>query len=112
MSCCLTHKMKRGDLEPAIPSTLSTELDGVITPIDLTACTVKFIMKSRTAVVISAAAVIVDAVNGKVRYDWIAGDTNIAGTYFAEWEITKPGSRPMTAPGEGFITVYINPDLG
>lgn len=102
------HVMKRHDREPSISRRL---LQGGA-PIDLTGCTVKFIMKSATGdVKVEAAAVIVAATTGDVRYDWTSADTDTAGKFRAEWEIIKPSTKPLTVPSKGYIPIIIEPDL-
>lgn len=59
-------------------------------PLDLTnAVGVKFQMRKPDdrKYTVDAAAVIVDAEAGQVRYDWQAGDLHNEGTYQCQWEI-------------------------
>jgi hypothetical protein len=55
---------------------------------------------------------VVDALTGKVRYDWQGTETDTPGEYIAEWEIGLPGGIKMTVPNDGYITVSILGDLG
>ena len=98
--------IKRGDRGPSLAATMQ-DPDGIA--IDLTAASaVKF--KMGTAV--DAEAVIVDADAGTVRYDWDEGDTNVAGTFNAEFEIEWADGRKQTVPNDGYFTVAIGRDLG
>lgn len=103
--------IKRGDLEPA----LSVQLRYRNQPINLTGLTVSFRMKSRETGIVkvdSAAATVVDATTGKVKYVWTAGDTDTEGHYLGEFVINHPGSRPQTVPQCGHIAIDIEPNAG
>ena len=85
--------------------------------IDLTAASsVKFIMKSSDTgvVAVNAAATIVTAASGAVRYDWADGDTDLEGTYEAEFQalfVVSSEDVHQTSPVSDFITVTIYRDL-
>lgn len=104
--------IKRGDTAPAVEATLrqpgtAEGLPGA--PIDLTAATtVRFLMEGGVA----DDAVIVDAAGGQVRYDWQPGETDVAGTHDAEFEITWGDGRKQTVPNGEYIKVVIAADLG
>lgn len=102
----------RNDRLPTIASTLRDE-DG--TPLDLTGCTVKFIMRPpRTTGTpkVTATATVVDAATGHVSYTWAALDTDTAGAYWAEWEVAFPGGKKITVPNGTKISVDVVADLG
>lgn len=103
--------MKRGDLLPLYTSTLEAPA-GV--PIDLTGCTVKFIMTvaGGSTPKVSAAATVVSAAAGTVRYDWTGSDTDTVGSYRAVWEITYPSTKKRTVPSRGYLPIEIQDDLG
>lgn len=100
------HIIKQNDLLPVHRATL---LDANNQPINLSGATLKFHMKGRnsTQVKVDAAAVIVDAVAGKVEYRWAPGDTSQIGAFDAEYQITYPGAKPLTVPNDGYMTVQI-----
>lgn len=99
---------KAHDLFPPLEATLSDE-NG---PIDLsTATSVKLLMKSGSTNV-TGRCTVVDAANGRVRYDWIRGDTDTIGTYQVEFEITWPTALPETVPNTGYNEIVIEQDLG
>lgn len=96
--------IKTGDTAPSVEATL--KIGNTI--VDLTdAVSVRFKMGA-----IDAAAVIVSPpTSGKVRYDWGAGETDVAGTHNAEFEITWTGGGVQTVPSKGYIKVVISEDL-
>jgi len=101
--------IKAHDTEPSIQATLSSGGS----PINLVGATVKFIMadKATGAVKVNAAAVIVDAAAGIVRYDWLSTDSATAASYQAEWQITDSGGGIRTVPTTTYITVDVLADL-
>ena len=105
-----TVTLKRGDTRTAIRATLKTPAG---TSVNLTGATVKFIMVSLRGVVkINRAADLEDAAAGKVWVVFEASETNVAGTYNAEFEATFGDGRIETYPNSGYLSVAIKPDLG
>ena len=49
--------------------------------------------------------------DGTVVYYWQDGDTDIAGLYEAEFDITRPDEAIETAPNSGFIIINITRDI-
>ena len=102
----LTHHMKRGDTSPSIRFTLSP-------PVNLSGATVVFSMSPAAGGAITvnrASAVIENAALGIVRYDWISGNTAVAGSFVAEFEVSNAG-RVETYPNFGHINIAITPDI-
>lgn len=97
--------MKANDRLPSIQATLSADLT--------TATAVKFIMKTAqgNTLKVNAAAAIVDAAGGVVRYDWLAIDTAVPGEYLAEWQATFAGGKVQTFPTLNYHTITILADL-
>jgi hypothetical protein len=90
-----------GDRSPSISETITVDFE----PFDLSSSTVAFKMRlaGSSTLKVNAAAIIVDAANGEVRYDWAALDVDTAGDYLAWWEITTAGK--VQAVSEVFIEI-------
>jgi hypothetical protein len=102
--------IKRWDRLPSIAATLT---DALGAPVDISSSTVKFIMSPTPGggtPIISASAVIVNGA-GQVRYDWLTADTDVSGSYVAEWEVTFPNGKKQTFPSASYNTVLIFDDL-
>ena len=78
-----------GNRDPSISETITS--DGAV--IDLNGKTVKFKMRAlgATTTKVDQPAVIVTppGTDGKVRYDWAAGDVDTAGQFLVWWEVTS-----------------------
>lgn len=107
-----TFAIKQDDLLPEPQVTLYDALGAVV---DLTtAVSVQFLMRNADtlAVKVNAAATVVTPTAGVVKYVWAGTDTDTAGSYQAEWEVTWSGSRKQTFPTKGFDTVVVYEDVG
>ena len=73
----------------------------------------KFIMTLTGATVpkVNTGATVVSATAGTVRYDWASDDTNTAGLYRAEFEVTFAGGIKRTFPGDDYLYVQVLADL-
>lgn len=102
--------VKRNDLQPIVTGTL-TDSTGAVP--NLTGASVKFVMRDQTATTakVNHAATITNVSTGAVSYSWLAGDTDTAGYYVAEWVVTFSDGSSATFPTDGFITVQIAEDL-
>jgi 5-hydroxyisourate hydrolase-like protein (transthyretin family) len=82
--------------------------------VNLTGATLKFSMRLKPggAVKISALlGTIVDAVNGRVRYEFVAANTDTSGEYEAEFQVEYSDASIQTFPNDGFIPVSIKDDI-
>ena len=87
--------MKTGDTEPPVDGQLC-DRNG---PVNLTGCTITFIMKSPTGTMkVNSPMVIVDAVDARVRYYWGPTDTDTPDAYLCEIEVSFPGGSIATWP--------------
>lgn len=97
-------QLKKGDTLPTISATLTGD-DG--TALDLSGSTVEFRFRHVDGgTPTTGSATVVNAADGKVKYDWSAGDTDDAGYYIGEWIVTT-GSEVLTAPGDSYVTFEI-----
>ncbi len=98
--------IKRGSLLPPFEQTLN--FSGT-----LSGCTVVFKMtkKGDTVPTVNAGAVIVDAALRKVKYDWVTGDTNVAGEFNAEFEVEFPGGDKQSFPADRYYQISVRPEL-
>ena len=104
-----TFKLKEGDTSPA----LSYQL--IPADVQLAGATVVFLMKDArgTVKVNRESATITDAGDGTatgtptVQYDWATADTDTAGFYYGEFEVTYSDASIETFPnGDNFIYMY------
>lgn len=93
----------QGDTQPSVSGTLT--VGGAV--LVLTGATVKFQMRlsSGYRYLVDAAATVVSPTAGTVRYDWIAGDTDVPGDYIARWEITYSDNSVQHSEPENTITI-------
>jgi len=106
----MAFNIKQNDTSPSI---LTTLIDGDGLVVDITGnLGVTFHMRdSEGIVVIDTAAVVVDASSGLVRYDWLAADTDTAGVFQAEFEVTYVDGRIETFPNASYIEIIITDDI-
>jgi hypothetical protein len=104
----MTVTLKKNDTKVNIKATLSNESG----PVDLTGCSVRFLMSKRNTLKIDRPGIIQDAVNGLVWFVFEQGDTDETGAFQAEFEVTFPDERVETFPNTGYILINIQNDLG
>lgn len=102
--------IKQGDTLPPIRSILKDAANNVV-PLPV-GTTVKFHLKKVSgSIKVDAAATIVDVPTAEVKYDWVDGDTDEAGDFVAEWEVTYSGGGTLSVPNTTDIEVKIYPQL-
>jgi len=100
------------DLLPSLVAFLRNA-DG--SPMDLTSTNVKFCMSTQDLSDVRidhAPCTVVDAVNGKVQYDWVEPNTATPGTFAAQFKVivtTLAGDKVMTVPTEEPLLIVIVP---
>jgi uncharacterized protein YfaS (alpha-2-macroglobulin family) len=105
----MAFTIKQSDTSPALQATLKSA-DG--STINLNGCTVRLHMKDLDgAVVIDSAMTVTNAAGGVVRYNWQAADTDTAGTYSAEFEVTYSDLSVETFPNTDNIAIVITREL-
>jgi len=108
-----TFVIKTNDTRPALEVICSTD-DGVV---DFTlASSVKLVLKEKGAegelVFKNTAAFVSPRTAGGLKYNWAAEDTEIAGKYEAEFEVTWATGDVQTFPTVGVIPVAMVEDAG
>ena len=96
----------QGDTAPDITTTIHEEdVPGNI--VNLTDCTVRFQMRrpDDRRFTVNAAATVVNAAAGTVRYSWGPNDLAVPGDYQIQWEVTYLGGRIQTTAPVEEITV-------
>lgn len=130
-----SFRLKRGDTRPTLFAAL-TERDPLYPddfsrrrPLDLTpADVVKLVAKTRDGkhtlggeadiIVADAGDPVWDlhpelvAFPFRVKYEWQEADTEAAGTFYGELEITFTDSSVQTVPVRGYIVIVVEDDQG
>jgi hypothetical protein len=102
--------IKQGDTRSPYVRTLE---DANLDPVNLAGAAVVYHMVSLGgAETVTGPATITDAANGQVTYSWQPNDTEVAGIYFAEWQVTFSGGAVETFPNGGHDLVLVSPELG
>ena len=103
-------KMKRGDTAPPFLGTLT---DAVGDPVNLSGASARLLVReTRTrAVKVDAACLIPSPLEGSIRYDWTAADTDRAGVYDLEVQVTYGDGSVETFPNGGWVRLQILADI-
>lgn len=105
----LNFYIKQNDTSPTIRATLKGAGNATL---NLSGASVYFRMKRSSGdTLIEGAAEIFDPTEGTVQYAWEAGDTSVAGTYKAEFELTYSDGKVETFPNLGSISITITPEI-
>lgn len=110
----MAFDIKQGDTEPSIEAEIrdganptDDEPEGPI--INLTGYTVAFNFRPerKGGQLRTGSAVVVDAVAGLVRYDFVSGDTDIAGVWDGEFVATRTANgKQRTFPSGNAVVVW------
>lgn len=106
----MTFSIKQNDTAPSFRATLK-DSDG--DAVDLTNATVRFHMKAIGAETskVDSSAILQDAANGVVQYNWVSGDTDTVGSYQAEFEVTYSDATVETFPNDSYLSISIKAEL-
>src|SRR4051794_13405635 len=106
----MAFKIKRGDTrrvgEVPLRDNFGTPNEEPVPGLD-TADAIVFIMRLTTSAPdavpkVRSPAMLVDPADALVRYIWVAGDTDTAGAYNAEIEVTWAPGQVETFPNDGY----------
>ena len=106
----MAFRIKTNDTKPLLIVTLK---DHAGAKVDISGATARFHMKKygASSLKVDALASVTNGSEGQVSYSWSASDTDTAGTYYGEIEITYSDSKVETFPNNGYFTIIINEDL-
>ena len=102
--------IKQGNLWPPLTAYLH-QADGAPVPLDADTV-VHFVMVNETNIVVVDSTVdVIDPAAAFVQYVWRRGDTDVPGSYKAEFIVVLPGDNPVTIPNDNVILITITPAL-
>ena len=106
-----TFYIKQNDTRPELDVFLRDDKDSTI---NVTGATVKFNMRNasdNTVKVNNGSVTTVSSTSGRVKYSFSASDTDTAGNFDGEFQVTFVGGQVETFPNDGFIKVIITDDV-
>ena len=83
-------------------------------PVNLTGATVTFSMRVKPAGAVKVSAATANIVNaglGRVRYNWVAANTDTSDEYEGEFQVTFSDGTIQTFPNDGYIPVIVPDDI-
>lgn len=104
--------IKAHDTAPTLDATLK---DAAGNPENLENASVRFHMRKQGesgSPKVDAAATVLDASAGTVRYSWTAADTNVPGIYLGEFEVAYQDGSVQTYPNKDLMRVHVMDDIG
>ena len=106
-----TFFIKRNDDQPTLDVALRDDKNR---PVDVTGASVVFHMRNTaddTTKISGASVTVLAAAKGEVRYSWTTTNTNTAGNFEAEFQVTFSDGGVQTFPNDGYIDVIITEDV-
>ena len=106
-----TFYIKQNDTRPELDVFLRDDKDRTI---NVTGATVMFNMRnaSDNIVKVNAGSVTtVSSTSGRVKYSFSTADTDTAGNFDGEFQVTFVGGQVETFPNDGYIKVIITDDV-
>ena len=106
-----TFHIKQNDDTPKLDVALQDDRGR---PVDLTGATTILHMRNSaddTMKIDGGSTVLLSASRGEVRYEWSVSNTNTAGNFEAEFQVTHADGSIQTFPDDGYIDVIITDDV-
>ena len=106
-----TFFIKRNDDQPTLDVALRDDKNR---PVDVTGASVVFHMRNTaddTTKISGASVTVLAASKGEVRYSWTTVNTNTAGNFEAEFQVTFSDGGVQTFPNDTYIDVIITEDV-
>ena len=106
-----TFFIKRNDDQPTLDVALRDDKNR---PVDVTGASVVFHMRNTaddTTKISGASVTVLAASKGEGRYSWTTTNTNTAGNFEAEFQVTFSDGGVQTFPNDGYIDVIITEDV-
>lgn len=106
-----TFYIKQNDTRPELDVFLRDDKDRTI---NVTGATVKFNMRNasdNTVKVNLGSVTTVSSTAGRVKYSFSSADTDTAGNFDGEFQVTFVGGQVETFPNDGYIKVIITDDV-
>jgi hypothetical protein len=106
----MAFRIKTNDTSPKLAATLEDANGGSV---NISGASARFHMKAfeSTSLKVDSPMTITDASGGTLQYSWVNADTDTAGTYYGEIEVTYADSAVETFPNNGYFTIIITEDL-
>jgi hypothetical protein len=98
--------VKQGDLAPALVIDTNANVTGAISKV------AKIRRRHGGPVMTKALTTVGDATLGVLTYQWVAPDTDVAGTYEIEALITFADGRVQRFPGDSDLELIIEEKVG
>jgi len=106
-----TFYIKQNDTRPELDIFLRDDKDRSI---NITGATVKFSMRNAATNVVKislGSVTTVSSTAGRVKYSFTASDTDTAGNFDGEFQVTFVGGQVETFPNDGYIKVIVTDDV-
>ena len=106
-----TFYIKQNDTRPELDIFLRDDKDRTI---NITGASVKFSMRNASTNVVKVSLGSVTTVNstsGRVKYSFSSADTDTAGNFDGEFQVTFVGGQVETFPNDGYIKVIVTDDV-
>lgn len=98
--------MKQGDLAPKLVIDTNADVTGASSKV------AKIRRRHSTDVLTKTLTTVGDPVDGVLEYQWVAGDTDVPGTYEIEAVVTFSGGIVQRFPGKSDLELIIEEKVG